>query len=149
MGIRFEAPIWLLLLVPALLLTYVPHLAARRRMGAGRRRAALALRTVLLASLVFALAGIQLVLPVDRLATVFVVDLSDSVGASGREDALAFLRQTLDVMPDGDQAGIVAFGKDALVERLPEELHQVDSIRSTPVKAATDVGGARMPRSGA
>src|SRR6185295_5826734 len=29
MGIRFETPIWLLLLAPALLLTFVPHLAAR------------------------------------------------------------------------------------------------------------------------
>ena len=142
MGIRFEAPIWLLLLIPALLVTFVPHLATRRRMGARRRRAALALRTALLTALVFALAGIQLVLPVDRLATVFVVDLSDSVGTSGREDALAFLRQTVEVMPDGDQAGIVAFGKDALVERLPEEIRQIDALRSTPVKAATDIGGA-------
>jgi uncharacterized membrane protein len=132
MGFRFEAPLWLLLLVPALLVTFVPHLAARRRMGAGRRRAAIAIRTVLLSALVLALAGFQLVLPVDRLANVFVVDLSDSVGTDGREDALAFLRETLDVMPEGDQAGIVAFGKDALVERL----------RSAPVKAATDIGGA-------
>jgi uncharacterized membrane protein/Mg-chelatase subunit ChlD len=142
MGIRFESPIWLLLLVPALLLTFVPHLAARRRIGARRRRAALALRTVLLGALVFALAGIQLVLPVDRLATVFVVDLSDSVGEQGREDALAFLREALEAMPEGDQAGIVAFGKDALVERLPEELRQIDRLRSTPVQAATDIGGA-------
>jgi Ca-activated chloride channel family protein len=142
MGIRFEAAIWLLLLIPALVLTFVPHLATRRRMGARRRRAALAMRTILLSALVLALAGFQLVLPVDRLATVFVVDLSDSVGESGREDALAFLRETLEVMPEGDEAGIVAFGKDALVERLPEELRAIDRLRSTPVKAATDVGGA-------
>jgi uncharacterized membrane protein len=142
MGVRFDQPIWLLLLIPALLLTFVPHLAARRRMGANRRRAAVALRTILLASLVLALAGFQLVLPVDRLATVFVVDLSDSVGTDGREDALAFLRETLEVMPEGDQAGIVAFGKDALVERLPEELREIDRLRSTPLKAATDIGAA-------
>jgi uncharacterized membrane protein len=142
MGLRFETPIWLLLLIPALLITFVPHLATRRRMGARRRRAALAIRTVLLTALVIALAGVQLVLPVDRLAAVFVVDLSDSVGESGRADALAFLRETLQVMPEGDQAGIVAFGKDALVERLPEELRAVDQLRSTPVKAATDIGAA-------
>src|SRR5262245_6954457 len=142
MGIRFEAAIWLALLIPALLLAFVPHLAARRRIGARRRRAALAVRTILLSSLVLALAGFQLVLPVDRLATVFVVDLSDSVGTSGREDALAFLRETLEVMPEEDQAGIVAFGKDALVERLPEELREIDRIRSTPLKAATDIGAA-------
>ncbi|MCI0582287.1 MAG: VWA domain-containing protein, partial [Chloroflexi bacterium] len=46
------------------------------------------------------------------------------------------------VMPDGDQAGIVAFGKDALVERLPEELREIDRLRSTPVRAATDIGAA-------
>src|SRR5262249_61567516 len=142
MGIRFETPVWLLLLIPALLITVIPHLAQRRRMGARRRRAALAIRVLLLSSLVFALAGFQLVLPVDRLATVFVVDLSDSVGTPGREDALAFLRDTLKAMPDGDQAGIVAFGKDALVERLPEDLKSIDRIESTPVKAATDIGAA-------
>jgi uncharacterized membrane protein len=142
MGLRFEAPIWLLLLVPALLATFIPYLAARRRMGARRRRAAVTIRTLLLSALVLALAGFQLVLPVDRLATVFVVDLSDSVGNDGREDALAFLRESLEVMPEGDQAGIVAFGKDALVERLPEELRVIDRLRSAPLKAATDVGAA-------
>src|SRR4051812_8063333 len=125
MGIRFEAPTWLLLLLPALVLTLVPALVARRRIGAGRRRASLALRTVVLGSLVFALAGFQLVLPVDHLATVFVVDLSDSVGTAGREDALAFIRDSLKVMPPDDQAGIVAFGRDALVERLPEEVREL------------------------
>ena len=142
MGIRFEAPAWLLLLVPVLLVTFIPHLAARRRMGTARRRVALALRTLLLAALVFALAGFQLVLPVDRLATVFVVDLSDSVGNEGRESALAFLRESLEAMPDGDAAGVVAFGKDALVERLPEELRSIDRLRSTPVTGATDIGEA-------
>jgi len=142
MGIRFDAPAWLLLLVPALLVTFVPSIAARRRTGARRHRAALAVRTLLLSALVLALAGFQLVLPVDRLATVFVVDLSDSVGEPGRADALAFLRETLDVMPEGDEAGIVAFGKDALVERLPAEVRAIDRLRSTPVRAATDIGAA-------
>src|SRR3989337_1911705 len=119
MGVRFEAPAWLLLLIPALLITFVPHLAARRRIGTTRRRVALAIRTALLVALVFALPGFQLVLPVDRLATVFVVDLSDSVGNDGREHALAFLRESLDAMPEGDAAGAVAFGKKAPARRRP------------------------------
>jgi uncharacterized membrane protein len=142
MGISFDAPVVLLLLVPALVLTIGLHLAARRRVGARRRLVALAVRTVLLAALVFALAGFQLVLPVDRLATVFVVDLSDSVGNAGREDALAFLRETIKERPDGDVAGIVAFGKGALVERLPSELSEIDRLASTPVRSATDIGAA-------
>ena len=111
-------------------------------MGSGRRRVALVVRTLLLAALVFALAGFQLVLPVERLATVFVVDLSDSVGNAGHEDALAFLRETLKERPQDDVAGIVAFGKGALVERLPAALTAIDRIASTPLRSATDIGGA-------
>jgi uncharacterized membrane protein/Mg-chelatase subunit ChlD len=142
MGIAFDAPLALLLLIPALGLTIALYLGARRRVGIGRRRLALVVRALLLTSLVLALAGFRLVLPVDRLATVFVVDLSDSVGNEGREDALAFLRETLEVMPDGDVAGIVAFGKEALVERLPSDLEEIDRIASTPLRSASDVGAA-------
>jgi uncharacterized membrane protein len=142
MGISFDAPLALLLLVPVLAFTFALYLRSGRRLGAGRRRVALVVRTALLAALVLALAGFRIVLPVDRLATVFVVDLSDSVGTDGREDALAFLRETLAVIPDGDVAGIVAFGKEALVERLPSDLGEIDRIASTPVRSATDIGAA-------
>jgi uncharacterized membrane protein len=142
MGIAFDAPLALLLLVPAIGFTIALYLAARRRMGVGRHRAALVVRTLLLTALVLALAGFRLVLPVDRLTTVFVVDLSDSVGNAGREDALAFLRETLAEREDDDLAGIVAFGKDALVERLPSDLVDLDRLASTPVRSATDVGAA-------
>src|SRR4029079_1967300 len=37
---------------------------------------------------------------------------------------------------------IVAFGKQALVERLPSDLTEIDRIASTPVKSATDIGAA-------
>ena len=142
MGISFDAPLALLLLIPVLAITIGLYLSARRRVGVGRRRVALVVRTVLLFALVLALAGFRLVLPVDRLATVFVVDLSDSVGNAGREDALAFLRETLAEIPEGDVAGIVAFGKEALVERLPSELAEIDRLASTPVRSATDIGAA-------
>ena len=45
-------------------------------------------------------------------------------------------------MPEGDAAGIVAFGKGALVERLPAELREIDRIASSPVDSATDIGAA-------
>jgi uncharacterized membrane protein len=142
MGIAFEAPLLLLLFIPAIIITVVLHIAARRRLGAGRRRIALVIRSMLLAALVLGLAGLQIVLPVNRLATVFVLDLSDSIGSAGREDALAFVRTALEEMPKDDVAGIVAFGKEALVERLPSDLQEIDRIASAPVRSATDIGGA-------
>lgn len=142
MGISFEAPLALALLVPLLAVVIALHLSSRRRLGLGRRRAALAVRVTVLAALVGALAGLQLVLPVDRLAVVFVVDLSDSVGTAGREEALAYVRESLAAKEDEDVAGIVAFGGDALVERLPSDLAEIDRLASTPVRSATDVGAA-------
>jgi len=142
MGLAFDTPLALLLLIPTMVITVGLYRAARRRVGVGRRRTALLVRTVLLTALVFALAGFRLILPVDRLATVFVVDLSDSVGNAGREDALAFIRESLAVKKDGDLAGIVAFGRDALVERLPSELAEIDRLASTPVRSASDIGAA-------
>ena len=123
MGFSFDAPLVLLLLIPVLALTVGLHLAARRRIGAGRRRVALMVRTLLLMALVFALAGFQLVLPVDRLATVFVVDLSDSVGNAGHEDALAFLREAgtaeKALTPDGAPAVVAACMCGLLAEAVP------------------------------
>ena len=113
-------------------------------MGVGRRRVALAVRSLLLAALVLALAGFQLVLPVDRVATVFVVDLSDSVGNVGKDDALAFIEASIATKRQGDVAGVVAFGKNALVERMPTDRLEESTgrIGSTPVKTATDIGAA-------
>jgi len=42
MSVSFDAPLALLLLIPALLLTIGLHLGARRRVGSGRRRVAAA-----------------------------------------------------------------------------------------------------------
>jgi uncharacterized membrane protein len=142
MSVAFDDPRWLLLLPIALGLVVGLHLGARRRLGTVRRGFALVVRIAIVAALVFAVAGFRIVIPVDRLATVFVIDLSDSVAAATHEDALLFLREALNEMPDGDLAGIVAFGKDALVERLPSDLDTVERLASTPVRSATDVGAA-------
>src|SRR3954471_8524892 len=142
MGIAFDTPLALLLLPLLVAFVLVLHAGSRRRLGAGRRRAALLVRALLLASLVAALAGLQLVLAVDRLSVVFVADLSDSVGGAGRDEALTFIKDSLAKMPDGDVSGVVAFGRDALVERLPSDLDQIDRLASTPVRNATDVGAA-------
>ena len=149
MGISFDQPLALLLLPPLVAVVVLLHLTSRRRLGVGRRRAALAVRIVLLSLLVGALGGFQLVLPVDRLAVVYVVDLSDSVGTAGREEALAFLRESLLAKKDEDVAGIVAFGGDALVERLPSDLAEIDRIASTPVTRRDGHRGCAPPGRGA
>ncbi|MFN8521060.1 MAG: VWA domain-containing protein [Chloroflexota bacterium] len=135
-------PALLLLGVVVLALTLAVSVAARHHLSVGRRRLSLLLRSVIVGALVLAVAGLRLELPVERLTTVFLVDLSDSVGAAGRDQALSYLRTAIAQRPAGDQAAIVAFGSDAVVERLPAELVGVDRLASVPVRSATDVGGA-------
>jgi uncharacterized membrane protein len=142
MPISVTNPEILLIGVVLIAVTLVVSRAARHHLSIGRRRLSLVLRTVILAALVLALAGLRLELPVDRLTTVFVVDLSDSVGAAGRDQAVSFVRDALQRRPGDDQAGVVAFGREALVERLPAELESIDRIASVPTRSATDIGGA-------
>src|SRR5262245_42958566 len=110
----FPLALWLLvLLVPLWWLT----LSVPRRLTRSRLWASLLLRTALISTLVFALAGTQLVRRVDRLTTVFLIDSSDSVAPSARGQAEAFVQDALKTMHPGDQAAIVVFGENALVER--------------------------------
>ncbi|HEY7599638.1 MAG TPA: vWA domain-containing protein, partial [Candidatus Limnocylindrales bacterium] len=141
-GIAVTSVEVLLLGAVALAITLTLSAAARHHLAKGRRRFSLLLRTVMLASLVLALAGFQLIAPVERLTTVFVVDLSDSVGQAGRESSLAFVREAIEERPSGDRAAVVAFGREALVERLPAELDEIDRIASVPTRSATDIGAA-------
>ncbi|HUR16927.1 MAG TPA: VWA domain-containing protein, partial [Candidatus Limnocylindrales bacterium] len=135
-------PELLLLGIALLVITLGLSLAARHHLAKSRRRLSLVLRAVILSCLALALAGLAIVWPVDRLTTVFVVDMSDSVGQQGRESSLAYLRDSLALRPEGDKAAIVAFGTEALVERLPAELTDLDRIASVPATSATDIGGA-------
>lgn len=142
MGVSAMAPLALLAIPAGVGLVVALQLAANGRLGDGRTRLALLVRSLVVAALALALAGVAVALPSDRLATVFVVDLSDSVGNAGRAEALGFVREALAARPRGDLAGVVAFGADALVERLPAELEDLDRIASTPARGATDLGAA-------
>jgi len=138
----FSDPIWLWLAVPAVAIVVVGWLAASRTLPAGRRIGSLAIRLALVACLVLSLAGLRLALPADRLSVVFLLDASASMLDATREDLVAWARETVSEMPEGDSAGVVVFGSNALVERLPSDLAELADPASQPVVGATDVGAA-------
>jgi Mg-chelatase subunit ChlD len=135
----YPAALWLLLLIVPLLLLAV---AAPRRMPAARFWSSLVLRAILFIALIGALAGTQLVRRVDRLTTVFLVDSSDSVSPDERARAESFIQAALETMREGDQAAIVAFGDNALVERAPSPEQALRRIQSAPDTSRTDIGDA-------
>lgn len=133
----FTAPLALLLLLalPAAALIGWP----RRHFQRGRSWTSLILRLLILLLVVLALAGVSLVRTTDRLAVVFLLDRSDSIDEAGRAAQTAILTEALAAMPTGDEAAIVVFGANALVERPISASGDIGPIRSTPLTGNTDL----------
>ena len=138
----FTDPAWLWIAVPAFAVAIVGWLAASRTLPAGRRIGSLILRLLLVACLVLSLAGMRLALPADRLSVVFLVDASASMLDATSEDLAAWARASVRNMPEGDTAGVVVFGANALVDRLPSELGELADPASRPVVGASDIAAA-------
>ncbi len=154
--LSFSQPIFLALLVllPISALIALPRLLTRRRAASGRpgwkrrlnRHALIALvvRWAVLTSLIFALAGLQAVQFTNKLAVVFAIDASDSVGPSGVEQAAQFVREALRSMRvDGnDEAAVIVFGADAQIERAMSSMRDLAPIGAQVRSAGTNVEGA-------
>lgn len=135
----YPEALWLLLVPVGMV---VLALFAPRRLSPLRFWTSLAVRTVMAVMLIFAFAGIQFVRPVDRLTTVFLLDGSDSMPASTRAQAEAFIRDALQSMPTDDQAAIIVFGDNALVERSPDSDRRLGRITSIPIAHRTNIEAA-------
>ena len=112
---QFDNPVLLVLLILIPITAWVGWPSN----GAGYRRDVLnlLLRTVMLVCLVFSLAGFNLVHPTNDLAVVFLMDVSDSVSTTSKAAELAYVRSALNAMGNNDQAAVVVFGGNAVVER--------------------------------
>ena len=96
-----------------------------RRQTAGRLalpqvvgdRWALALRALMVAVLLVALARPVLPRWVDQLNVLFLLDVSDSVSLAARENAYRFAAQAAGAMRPGDQTGLIVFGEEAVVDQ--------------------------------
>ena len=132
----------MLWLLGVLALIWVTALLGPRRLVAWRFWGGLTLRSVIGLALVLAVAGAQLVLPVDQLTTVFLLDGSDSLSPSLRTQAETFIQDALTAMPEGDRAAIVVFGGNALVERSPSDQRRLGRMSSVPVATRTNIADA-------
>src|SRR5215207_6983243 len=107
---RLSFPLALILLPLALgFLAYIgwPRMAFRRR----RDTLSLVLRGLLVTLVILALAGVQIVRPVQKWAVVFLVDASDSLGAVSRAEQEAYIQNALATKPADDEWAVVLFGE--------------------------------------
>ncbi len=122
MRIWLETPEWLLLLPVVLTAVGIPLLVRSLAGLSGTRRwMALTLRALVMALLVFCLARPHWTRHSDGVAVVYLLDRSDSIPSSLRQDALGFVQRTQEgdrKRPD-DMAGVITFGGRASVEQVP------------------------------
>src|SRR5688500_8002808 len=136
---RPEALFLLLALVPWVVYWSRHSLVTERR---GRRALALGLRLVLTALVVLALSGVSVLARTDRLSVDFLLDRSDSIGAEVREAQGEAVRRVISEIGEGEEAGVVLFGADALVDRPTLPGADPLDLRSAPRTAYTDMGEA-------
>jgi uncharacterized membrane protein len=103
---------------------------------------ALGLRCALLAVLLIALAKPTIPRWVDRLNVTFLLDASDSVSLAAREQAYRFAAQASSAMRQGDQAGLVVFGEEAVVDQPLRAGVKIERPEAKVGGRATDIAQA-------
>ena len=83
-----------------------------------RRWTALGIRIVVLLALVFAIAGLQWLRPVEGMNVFFVLDRSDSIPSPQQEAAREYVNR-ISRRKEGDKAGVIVFGAEASIESSP------------------------------
>lgn len=114
----------------------------RQRFRRARDAFSLALRLLILLCIVLALGGLQISQAADRLAVVFLVDVSDSLGPELEEEQLAWVEAAMAAMGADDLAGIVAFGAQPFTERAPGRAREAEALQSQPGRDHTDLAAA-------
>jgi len=134
---------------PLLVIVAVELVLAWRRVGVGRRQwiVAVGLRALVAALLIAALFDPVVRRSSDRVATVFVVDASASVGAAGSRRAEEFVADAIADRPDGALAGVVLFGANARVDQVMGDASTFGAASVVVDASATDIaGGLRLGR---
>ena len=141
-GLSFTNP-WALALFPPLAL-YFWWLARRSLadLSPARRALATGIRLLLTGLIVLALAGLQVVRFNRDIATMFVLDYSDSISPDTKARELEYVQNAVKTKRDNDRAGVVVFGRDAYIELAPSTSRDIDKIQTVTSAQFTDIAAA-------
>jgi len=142
--LEFEQPLLLLLLIPIGVLVFLTWRRMSLPFPGAQRYMILASRLALFVLIVSALAGAALSLPISRQAVVFVGDISASTSPQ-RAFIEQWINNAIQHKRPGDQVGIVAVGRNALVEQSVSTQINFSQFESTPDTDYTDLAaGLRL-----
>jgi len=153
--LQLDSPYWLLLAIPAIVLTIWIGRKSLSGMGTTARRVALGIRVVVLLLLLIAASDPKWRLESDSVAVTVIADASRSMNTNSLQQAEAFLQQASTTAKPNDLVGLVTAAKDAYVQSLPGrvgsplDVRDVGSTESTNLETAVRLGMAVMPQTSA
>lgn len=142
MNYQFTHPQWLLLLPPALAVICWLALKTHVQISAWRRWTAFVLRFVIVIAVVFAIAGLQRLIPQEGMNVYFLLDRSDSIPSIQQKQALAQINKFAADMKKSDRGGVVVFGSEAAIEFSPSAIIDVEKIQAVIGTQRSDLAGA-------
>ncbi len=142
MHLQITHPIYLLLLVPALAWVFWFGVRSDVQLSGWRRWCALVIRTIVVAALVFAIAGLQWLLPLEGMNVFFVLDRSDSIPSTQQDAAKEIINRTAKGKKNSDKAGVIVFGSQASIESVPNPALEVGKIQAVVGTERTDLAAA-------
>jgi len=154
MNYQFTHPVWLLLLPPALAFTVWLTLKTHVQISPWRRWLAFALRVAIVTLVIFAIAGLQRLIPQEGMNVFFLLDRSDSIPSGQQERALDLVNRYAEDKKKEDKAGLVVFGAESAIEFSPnaivdvEKVHAVIGTERSDLAGAVRLGTAAFPETG-
>src|SRR6478672_1488512 len=139
---QFTHPLYLLLLVPVLAWVLWFAFKSDVQVSAWRRWLALIVRTFIVLAIIFAIAGLQWLLPIEGMNVFYVLDRSDSIPAPQQEAVKNYVNKNAGFKRKTDQAGIIVFGTDASIESMPNPAIDLTKIQAVVGTERTDLAGA-------
>ena len=154
MNYQLTHPVWLLLLPPALAFTVWLTLKTHVQISSWRRWLAFALRVAIVTLVIFAIAGLQRLIPQEGMNVFFLLDRSDSIPSGQQERALDLVNRYAEDKKKEDKAGLVVFGAESAIEFSPnaivdvEKVHAVIGTERSDLAGAVRLGTAAFPETG-
>lgn len=154
MNFQFTHPYWLWLALPALAWVFWLGWRTEAQLDAARKWLALTLRVIVTLAIVLALSGLQWLRPVEGMNVFFVLDRSDSIPSEQQDAAKNLVNRYAARMEKPDKAGVIVFGTDASIDRLPNpriDLQRIEAVVDTDrtdIAAAIRLGTAAFPETG-
>ncbi len=127
-----------MLLILAIFVLVLEWIIYVYQVNSSKKKQYLFVRTLVLILIVLAIAGVSVSKKQNKTETIFLVDISDSMGGN-LASVESYLRNTIASMPEKNMAGVVVFGKDTAIDQFVSEKKTFDTFTSSPVTIATNI----------